>query len=188
MSMSSLLAAIATNVKAELPSLRECLAHDGQFTDRDLKRYITTDPSVYVSCLGSVDSEDQDDDLVVSAQWVMVVVTRRSYNEGDVASRTTTALDLIEQLMFLIRNNGGASSWGSLTNGPAEKIRSRILFNEETDKRGVSLWVITWEQAVSVGQFDGEALDDFLRAVTEHDVNGSGNLDTFTTHLPGPTP
>lgn len=194
MSMSSMLAAIAAKVKLELPALRECRVHDGQFTDVDMRRYVTQAPAVYVSCLGSNDDEDQGDDLVAIAQWVMVIVTRRTHNEGDEATRTMTALDLVEQLMFLVRNNGSvANSWASETNQPATKIRSRNLFNEESDKRGVGVWAITWDQAVSVGQFvDPDELDDFLTAQTSFELTDSTGALTservFTTTVQEVTP
>lgn len=194
MSMSSMLTAIATNVKLELPALRECRVHDGQFGTADLRRYVTQAPAVYVACVGSDDDEDQGDDLVVVAKWAMVVVTRRTHNEGDEATRTMSALGLVEQLMFLVRNSGSvANSWASETNQPAAKIRSRNFFDEEADKKGVGIWAITWDQAVSVGQFvDPDELDDFLRAQTSIELTDStGDLTSesvFDTTVQEVTP
>lgn len=188
MSIASMLASIVENVKLELPALRECNAHDGQFSDTDLDKYVTTDPSVYVSCVGWNDSEDQGEDLVVSAQWVMIVVTRRRSNEGDKASRLAAATALVEQLAFLVRNNGTtANSWADEVNGPAEDIKSRNLNGPRTEAKGVALWAITWKQAVSVGQFSSADLDDFLRAVTTYELTDSTGALTsqseFTTEL-----
>lgn len=193
MSISSTLASIVAKVKLELPTLRECNAHDGQFSEDDLNRYIATDPSVYVSCLGWNDSEDQDEDLVVTAQWMMIVVTRRRSNEGSGATRLSAATGFAEQLAFLIRNNGtAANSWADEVNGPATKIKARNLNSDRTEKKGVTLWAIAWEQGVSVGQFDSDELDDFLTATTTYELTDStGELTSeseFTTTVQVPTP
>jgi phage gp37-like protein len=160
--------AIVSAVAAKLPGLRACEPYDGRFSETDLQRVVATAPAVFVSCMGISEVNDEDDDIVATAQWLMTVVTRRETTTGRTdASRTDAALAIIETLTMLVRDsNTSDEGWPDESAGRPEKIRAANLFSAGADAKGLTLWALTWEQDVSLAPWGAAVLDNLLTVET----------------------
>lgn len=179
-----MLAAIVDGFGDALSGVK-CMPYEGQFTERDIARVVNDAPAVYVSCVGVTSTDDQGDDMVGSAQWVASIVTKRAANVQSKASRFGAAIAIAEAVLPIIRDsNAEGGAWANESAGSPTRIAARNLFSPELDARALTLWVVTWEQPVSLVAFDSDALDDFTRAETEFDIGGD-DPTAITTTLPG---
>ena len=183
MSISTMLTAITTAVT---DAGVKAFPYEGQFGDADLKRVNNQAPCVYLSCVGLSDTEDQGDDMIGTGQWVASIVTARTKAGDNTASRLDGATAIAETILPLIRDsNGSSGAWADECAGPARKIRARNVFSADLDKKGLTLWVMTWEQDVSLVAFDNAALDDLLTVhATFTNIEDEG-LSERTTTLEG---
>lgn len=188
MSISATRNAIVEAVQTAVPSLREVLPYDGRVTREDLGRIVASAPAAYVSCLGISLVEDVEDDLVADCQWVISLVVRRQTSaERSNASRSDAATAIVETLLPLIQDsNSSTGAWADECDGPPELIRALNIFDVELDKRGVTVWVVTWTQPISLEPWGTAALDDLLRIDTNFSMGGADTPDQpITTELEG---
>ena len=195
MSVKAMRDAIVSAIGAACPPpvLREVIPYDGQLSDADLRRVLGQAPAAYVSCLGFSEVTDEDDDIVATAQWVVTLVTRRQTAASrSEASRSDAATAILETLVpLIVDSNSSAGACSTESAGRAEKVRARNMFSVETDGKGVSLWVVTWEQDVSLEPWSATALDDLLTVQTkfrmgDHDADDAIADSDITTTLEAP--
>lgn len=195
MSVVALRDAIATRIKAALPVLRACEPHGGEFTVKELDRLGGATPSVAVVCLGLAGVEDQGGQAIRRYRWGAFVVTRdvpakpAAPPTPAVAAvkKDALALALADQIVELV----AYETWSDAAAAACDEdtIKSRNLYSTELDSRGVTMWVVTWEQAAQPTPFDFDALDDLLRFHTSFDVSRpkDGVIDSeIRTEVPGP--
>lgn len=181
MSLSTMLGAIVTAVDG-ISAVNHVAPYDGRFDDGDLDQFQTTCPAVLISCQGFGETEDQGDDIIAPAQWVMSVLTEKTSGSPEVASRMTGAMALVETLTVLIRNsNGTGGAWVDESAGAATKIRAANVHSQKLDDRDMTMWLLTWEQDCSLVAFDTDALDDLLALRGEMDLDADDTYDVQTT-------
>lgn len=188
MSIADTRDAIVSAIKAAVPSFREVRAYDGRVTREDLGRVATATPTAFVSCLGISLVEDAEDDIIADCQWVIsLVAARQTTSERSNASRSDYATAVVETLIPLIKDsNSSGGAWADYSDGPPESIRALNVFDVELDKRGVTVWVVTWTQPVSLEPWGTDALDDLLRIDTNFSMGGADTPDQpITTELEG---
>ena len=182
MSVASMIDAIVVGFRAGVPSLKNVLPHDGQFGERDLARFTNEAPCVYVSCVGFSDSDDQGDDMVMTGQWVAAIVTKRTTGEQGKASRIDAATAIAEAILPIIRDsNGSNGAWSGVSNSGPSRIRARNLFSPELDAKALTLWLVTWEQDVSVIDFDAIELDNLITLQSTFDDGTETDVEVAIT-------
>jgi hypothetical protein len=92
---------------------------------------------------------------VLAARWAIFVVAQDAAS----AARSPTSLVVAEELLSVV----AASPWAAYVVRPPSGIELENLYSTATDARGVSLWAISWEQAVAVGDEDPSELVRLLR-------------------------
>ncbi len=145
MTLDDLRQAIADQIKAKLPELRDCRAHAGRFDLGELRRVATKTPAVFIACLGVKESElresgECDADLVMAA----FVVT------SDVRGlpRDLSALNIIEFLLLYLPGK----QWGLGGKAfQAREVQAQNMYAGDVDKAGIALWAATWRQKVRLG-------------------------------------
>lgn len=191
MSVVGLRNAIATRIKAALPVLRACEPHGGEFTVAELDRLGGATPSVAVVCLGLAGVEDQGGQAIRRYRWGAFVVTRdvpaRAEPPTPAVKKDALALALADQIVELV----AYETWSDASVAACDEdtIKSRNLYSTELDSRGVTMWVVTWEQAAQPTPFDFDALDDLLRFHTSFDISKPKDdvIDSeLRTEVPGP--
>lgn len=180
--------AIVEAIQTAVPSLREVAPYDGRVTREDLGRIVAKAPAAYVSCLGIEEVSDAEDDLLAMCQWVIsLVLPRQVITERTQASRSDAATAVVETLIPVIRDsNSDAGAWADECNGPPDKLRAVNVFDVELDRRGMTIWLVTWSQQISLEPWSTAALDDLLRIDTNFSMGGNDTPDQpITTELEG---
>ena len=82
--------------------------------------------------------------------------------------RDELGLLLLRQVSKLVAT---AKDWGVDAASKPEKIKARCLTNLGVDKSNVCLWVVTWEQDITLGDDEElDALGPFLLAHVDYDA------------------
>lgn len=182
MSINAMLDAIVAATKDALPSIPRVYPYDGQYGEADLARFATVAPAVFVSIVGFGETDDQADDLIAPGQWVMTIVTKRT--SGDVLdpTRLKAAVGILETLTSLVRDsNSESGAWPDESMGAPRNIRAKNIHGPGLDIKGLTMWLLTWEQDVSLVAFDTETLDNLLTLRGEMDLSTDNTYDVRTT-------
>lgn len=132
---------------AARPALVSCESHPGRFDEAELRRFATAAPAIRVACLGFADlGANASCQSNVMLQMGVFVITRNQPGE----TRDAVALNLLRGLSRLVPQN----RWGlNFTHDP-EHIRAQNLYGATINQQGVSLWALSWEQLLSIGEPD----------------------------------
>lgn len=182
MSVLSMRDAIVSRIRATIPALRTCEPHGGDFTTTELDRYTTNTPAALVVCLGMSGSEDLGGETLRTYRWAVFVVARdlpRGAPETPIA-KADVALSISDTLARLV----SGERWNGTAGTAASSIRTQNLYSAASDRRGVTFWAVTWEQATDDEDelLDVSTLPDFLRIHTDYDLApGDEHLDAQDT-------
>lgn len=183
MSLVTLRTAIVAGINTGLPSLRDCSAHGGRFSLKELKATAAKAPAVRVACLGINDFVAVPAGVEAMTVWGAFVITRDQPGVG----RDAVALTLLAALGVLVP----ANCWGkSAIASGAVGVRGDNLFSSEIDAQGVALWALTWRHQVTLGTADLATLDDWLRCYVDYDLAAPDGVIDASDHIntPGPWP
>ena len=152
MRTQDLLEAIASDLHAQLPSLKTCTVHDGRWDEGEVKRWSRATPALLVAWLGTVRTEPP------GARWTdceqqlaAFVMTRDSIGGGRRLGRGEAARNLVDWLHLYIPR----ARWGVTTGiGEATELRAANLYSRETDEHGIALWMVGWRQELRLESAD----------------------------------
>jgi len=173
MSIIAVRTAMASAFTTAFPGVK-VVTHGGRMDVEEIKRWATGSPAIIIACLG-VPRLTADDSMVsAEAAWAACVV---GINGPSETLRDAVTLALVAPMLRLI------GAWGQRWNNTANKapvgIRAENAYSPTLDRMGVSLWAITWTQAVDLPDIDDVqalALSDFLKQYTTWAP--AGNLST----------
>lgn len=162
--------AIVSRVRSTIPALRTCEPHGGDFTKDELDRYTTNTPACLVVCLGMQSSQDLGGEPLRSYRWAVFVVARdlpRGAPQMPVA-KADVGLSISDAVARLV----ASERWNGTAGTAASSIRTQNLYSAASDRRGVTFWAVTWEQAPDDDDelLDVSTLPDFLRIHTDYDL------------------
>lgn len=147
--------AIVNGLREQLgDAVRTVEAYEGDLTPEELHRVFHSTPAVVVVALGFPGGEDQGAALAIEVQWAAFVVA----GGPDHRRRGDEALSLAEAIYATVLQ----APWGD---GRVTRANARSLYNSATDRLGVALWSVTWQQGFDVEHV--EALQDFRRLHAE---------------------
>lgn len=177
--MSSLLEArqaIADGLRDAIGAVKSVEAHGGSYTGTEVLRWSDQAPSIRVACLGVPSVDYTSGENVAQAQWGAFVLTKGQGN-APAQRRDAEALAIISAMINAMRSN----TWGKVFRSPPEAITVRNEYRPELDKKGISLWAVTWRQAVDVLEFSLNDLVDLERVVTTYDMDTGAAADNTST-------
>jgi len=179
MSVLAVRQAIVDGLKAALPAGVSVEAHRGRFDSAaEVKKFALKAPAVLVSCIRLPVSDDSNGQLMVPAAWAIFVITR----DVPAMQRDAGALALVEAVQLVVNGN----TWGSdITSAPTH-IDGRNLYSGAIDALGVALWVVTFDQQLTITSIDADSLAPFLTFHLDIDMApADGQIDiTETDTLP----
>ena len=141
MQINQLLSAITNTIHGHLPDLEDVSTHAGRFDLTEVKRIANRLPTVKVALMEarefkSVETEQRDVSLRLAA-FVMVSDSRK-------LPKDEAAINIIETLSLLIAEQ----RWGVDGVLAASGIKASNLFSTQTDRQGLAIWGITWDQVM----------------------------------------
>jgi len=149
MSLLDIRQGIADNLQAHLNELGLSVVnvhvHAGRFDVEELQKISAKAPAVFLACMGLADADDSNHaGITGKTAWAAIVVTK----DTPKAMRDEYALSLVNALLLHIPGN----EWSlDATTGRPEKINGRNLYSAKTQKFGIALWGVTWQQNFSIG-------------------------------------
>lgn len=133
-----------TQIRATVPGLLECRGHDGPLDEKRLKELTVRTPAVHVGCLSVLKVDDLETGEKRATLLLAAFVVAKPGRKSD---RDTSARQIVEQLLVLIQD----ARWGLPGVASPEGLRADPLGNTSTDRSGVSVWGVSWRQAVTIG-------------------------------------
>lgn len=170
MSVRTFRDAIVTTLRSRIPELVSVEAHDGNFDLTEIQRHFGHHPrAARVVCPGVANVEDHGGADVITARWV-VFIAAREQNVGDPDGKMShgdACMLLAERVMAVVHSE----RWGCNGYTQATGIVAQNLYTGALDKRGLSLWVVEWQQGL---ELDDSAADELppLRVIhTDYDLS-----------------
>ncbi|WP_163833287.1 phage protein Gp37 [Spartinivicinus ruber] len=141
MQINQLLSAITQTIHSHLPDLKDVSTHAGRFDLGEVKRVANHTPTVKVALMEArdfkpVETEQRDVSLRLAA-FVMVSDSRK-------LPKDEAAINIIEALSLLIAEQ----RWGMDGVLAANGIKASNLYSSQTDRQGLAIWGITWDQVM----------------------------------------
>ncbi|MCX4025048.1 hypothetical protein H0A36_23540 [Endozoicomonas sp. SM1973] len=141
MQIYQLLSAITQTIHSHLPDLKDVSTHAGRFDLGEVKRVANYTPAVKVALMEawefkSIETEQWDVSLRLAA-FVMVSDSRK-------LPKDEAAINIIEALSLLIAEQ----RWGVEGVLAASGIKASNLFSTQTDRQGLAIWGVTWDQVM----------------------------------------
>ena len=129
-------------------------------------------PSVAVVALSCPEIRFESGAVVVRVAWAAFLGTKDVPAQQDpptpAVRRDALGLLLLRQVTKLVATT---KDWGVDAASKPEKIKARCLTNLGVDKSNVCLWVVTWEQDITLGNDQElDALGPFLLAHVDYDA------------------
>lgn len=153
--------AIVDSIKLQLPSLRTCESHPGQFNEAEIRRVAAQAPAVFVAVLGVGKVNDTRHPAQAPVSFAIYVIAKDQPGK----TRDQISLRLTNALIDYITNNDWDSD--SVVEDP-ENIKAANLFRAVIDKQGVAMWAISFTQVIEITAGTSLSdLNDFLLAVGE---------------------
>lgn len=162
--------AIVATIKAELPELKDCQTHGGRFDLEELKRVSRRAPAVLVSAVQIPALADNRANQM-RVRWVAYLIVK----DAPGASRDVAALDYTEALMRLVKGN----DWGLKSLQRPENIAADNLYSGGSDRNGMALWAVSWQQVVNLSHADISQLADFAIYSATHEVGDGPATETY---------
>ncbi len=140
----------------QTPEVVSIESHPGRFDEAELRRFATNAPAIRVACLGFAEvgiNEVCQSDILVALG--IFLIARAQPGE----SRQAVALRIMRGLSRLVPQH----RWGlDFTHDP-ERIEAKNLYSTTLNQQGVTIWAMSWQQKITVGE---------IEAFTEDDVSG----------------
>ncbi|WP_018694439.1 phage protein Gp37 [Algicola sagamiensis] len=173
MMLDTLQQRIVATISAELGEKSKVSTHAGALNLKEMKGKTIALPAIRVVLMGCANIEETETgEMEAKARLAAFVVTKpqRGRNKADVS------LELVEGLIALIPSQ----MWEMENVHPAEKVKAENLYNAQLDREGLSMWVITWEQVVILGEdvwSGGQTPSEFYLADDEGDFGQAPNYE-----------
>lgn len=201
--------ALAAGWLADERDAVDCALHPGRFDLDGLRQYRLRPPSVRATCMGVVSARQSGGGVELDLRLAAAVISDEGALEahGDRASRLATRLafelsrpqslpdsrgvlrDAWPLAAFGERALDGDDSRACDIGDPVE-LRAANLYSGASDKRKVSIWAVTWVQAIRArpGDFDlplpaPAGLPDTVLAGTAPEI-GPGREGDYETVVP----
>lgn len=137
--------AIVDHIHVLIPDLRTCRSFGGQFSSESLKRFSARSPAVLLACLAVPEFHMETNAIRrYRTRWAAYcLATDRIGMKRHIRAKTDA---------WTILNDLPAQMWGRdecspiTTPGPV----ANNLFDLASQKEGVALWGVRWEQAISL--------------------------------------
>lgn len=137
--------------------------HDGPFGDADVERWSVHLPAVIVGIA------DVGETSILGPQTIATVTGATTV----LAKEKDQALAIAGRVLRAIARDPASGAFRSPT-----KVRARNFYGPKTVELGVSLWMITWEQDVKIGELaDADTLDDFAKLFHEFAMGDDDNTE-----------
>jgi len=162
--------AIVATIKEALPALKSCSSHGGRFDLQELQRWSKQAPAVLVAAVQIPALADNRANQM-RVRWVAYLMVK----DAPGASRDVAALDYTEALMRLVKGN----DWGLNSMQRPENIAADNLYNSGSDRNGMALWAVSWQQAVNLSHADISQLADFAIYSATHEVGDGPATETY---------
>jgi hypothetical protein len=151
---------IAKHYAVALPAVR-VEEHGGRMDLEEIKRWATGAPALIVACLGVPSVSVEGGMTVAEASWAVCILTRNVPGEfKDVASMA---------LVGAVLAGLPTQRWAGTASKMPKNIRADNAYSSTLDKLGVSLWLISWQQAVDLPETTYAELADLLRLYTTYE-------------------
>lgn len=137
--------AIMRGVSEAIPTLERCGAYHGPLDGEEIAREFIATPSALVLAPEIAVPERVGGVPVLQVSWSVYLAV----DSVQAARRSTEALAMVDRLLRVI----AASDWEGTAAGPAKSIVARAIYSGQLDGRAVTIWHLSWAQAV-------EALDE----------------------------
>ena len=157
--------AIINAAKDNLGALSgNCQSFGGRFAAAEIKRYALQSPAILVACLGIPEIRDDEHGAIdLITQWGTFVIC----TDKPQLPRDAGALAIVTALLPIFRGRTIAADENV---GYPEKVRGENLFSGAIEGQGIALWAITWQQKITITDFDPSGLDDFLLFHADYDL------------------
>lgn len=131
----------------EIPHVATCERYAGQFDASEVKRVSFTAPALFFACLGGeeTDLDPMTGQTLLKVRCIVFVVAKNARGRD---TRKSQALSLAEAVLLRARKQ----RWNTTYAEPVEKRRLENLYSPATDKTGMALWSVTWEQTLCLGE------------------------------------
>ena len=149
--LNTLLAAIAREILTALPALKTCDVHDGRFGLKEVTRWSREAPAVLVSWLGTQKTEQPGIRLTDCHHRFGAFVMTRDTPE---LARGAAARNIVDQLLLVLPRARWGDTVGSPGIGEATDIRVENLYSGESDRMGISLCALVWNQTLRLETTD----------------------------------
>lgn len=158
--------AIVATIAQNLPALKSCAPHGGRFDLQELQRWSMQAPAVAVSAV-QIPGVANDETNQVRVRWVAYLIVK----DAPGVTRDVVALDYTEALLRLARGN----TWGLDNLQRPESLAADNLYNGQSDRKGMALWAVSWQQSVNLRHADISQLADFELYTGTHQVGGDND-------------
>lgn len=152
--LDELRADIVSQLASSVTAFASVFGWGGRFSIESLQRLAAKTPSAAVAIEGARSSDLKGTALHLIVDFSCTIIVRGSSEE----TRDAATLALISKVMDAVR----MKRWNDSTSGTPQNIQFATLFSDAIDSKGVSMSVVTWEQAVVIDDSSKFAsLDDF---------------------------
>lgn len=117
-------------------------AHPGGFDDVEMQRYFDRMPAVLVVCLGVQSIQRAGNQIHADVRMGLFVLT----DGTRVDSRDEASLTLVDSLIRLVANE----RWLPADTQLPKSVSGDNRYSGVFDKRNVTLWLVTWNQVVTL--------------------------------------
>jgi len=173
MSLTTLCKSIADTLLAKVDGVKGTRGPVGGRVDlAEIRRGIPTQvPAVLVVCTGTRNARLSGGNKVVMVGMFAAFVVLKGKTGPD-GEREKLIAELAGRVVVRVVQE----TWGDdQVEGAPQKVDSRNLYTGALDTNDVALWVVTWEQDISLTQDTPPAeLDDFNSLLATWDTIGSG--------------
>ena len=170
MSLDTILDSMVAGLKAALPELKTVEQVGGKFSFADLRIRSRTLPGGFLACMGTRDGQVMGNKLSTRGLFVLVLAVK---SEAGAQNDKVKAMNrLVSKALWKI---AFAKNWGDdEVESKPQVVTSLNPYTIAAHEENVSLWGITWEQNISLGDPGIVVLDDFLLASTDYQVIDTG--------------
>lgn len=130
-------------------------------------------PSAAVAALSIPAVRMEGGAVVVRVAWAVFLGTKDAPAKAGDPPEAAVRRDALGLLLTrqVVKAVALASDWGTEKASKPEDIKARNLTNLGVDKSNVALWVVTWEQDITLGDDEElDALGPFLLAHVDYDA------------------
>lgn len=162
---------------AALGGVRRATAHDEEFDLAELVRVgAKATPHILVTPMRIGEPFTTAGSVNAECTWAAVVITRRGDSRiEDNKSKGDVASIIAARVVRTLHDDGFSFACGKAT-----KIEARNVSNAAKSDKGVTVWLVMWDQAAELNDTETVVLNDLDAIVTRTDVSGDGESDAST--------